>query len=209
MEAVNKTLNGLIYLNQAASENLFKDQAARSNIMHLATHSIVDNNNPMNSYIMFATDDEGTEDGLLHTYELLGMQLNADLVTLSACNTGVGKYFEGEGMVSLATGFNIAGVDNVVMSLWPVPDYTTAEIMESFYYHMNEGMEISSALRQAKLDFLENNDSNLHHPYYWAGFVINSDRWSDGSDHWMLIFSALLIVGVLGIVIRKALFNRK
>ena len=209
VEAVNKTLNGLIYLNQAASENLFKDQAARSNIMHLATHSIVDNNNPMNSYIMFATDDEGTEDGLLHTYELLGMQLNADLVTLSACNTGVGKYFEGEGMVSLATGFNIAGVDNVVMSLWPVPDYTTAEIMESFYYHMNEGMEISSALRQAKLDFLENNDSNLHHPYYWAGFVINSDRWSDGSDHWMLIFSALLIVGVLGIVIRKDLFNRK
>ncbi|MEM9390294.1 MAG: CHAT domain-containing tetratricopeptide repeat protein [Bacteroidota bacterium] len=209
VEAVNKTLNGLIYLNKAASENQFKHLASRSNIMHLATHSIVDNSNPMNSYIMFATDDDGTEDGLLHTYELLGMQLNADLVTLSACNTGVGKYFEGEGMVSLATGFNIAGVDNVVMSLWPVPDYTTAEIMESFYYHMNEGMEISGALRQAKLDFLQNNDSNLHHPYYWAGFVINSDKWSDGSDHWVLIFSALLAVGALGIIIRKTLFNRK
>ena len=137
---------------------------------------------------------------MLHTYELLQMQLNAELVTLSACNTGVGKYYEGEGMISMATGFNIAGVDNVVMSLWPVPDHTTAEIMEQFYSYIGAGEEPKSALRRAKLDFLESADSNLKHPYYWAGFIIMSDHWngSESVDYDDLFWIAGLFV--LGLI---------
>ncbi|MEM8566812.1 MAG: CHAT domain-containing protein [Bacteroidota bacterium] len=207
VENIARLWSGQAFKGQDATEIAFRKHAPNAEIIHLATHSLIDNENPMNSVIVFS-ENKGEEDGLLHTYELLNMRLNANLVTLSACNTGVGRYYEGEGMISMATGFNIAGVDNVVMSLWPVPDYTTAEIMESFYRHMNQGMEISSALRQAKLDFLANTDSNLQHPFYWAGFVINSDKWSNESNNWILILTALIVIGTLGIVIGKSQFNR-
>ena len=200
VNAISKVFMGNTYLNERATESIFKQKASQAKILHLATHSVLDNNNSMNSVILFSKNQKDKEDGVLHTYELLQMQLNAELVTLSACNTGVGKYYEGEGLISLATGFNIAGVGNVVMSLWPVPDNTTAEIMEQFYSYISAGLEPKSALRQAKLDFLESVDSNLKHPYYWAGFIIMSDHWSGSESleyNYLFWIIGLFIVGLI------------
>ncbi|MEM7106737.1 MAG: CHAT domain-containing protein [Bacteroidota bacterium] len=202
--------SGQAFKGEDATEFAFKEHAPNAEIIHLATHSLIDNENPMNSVIVFS-ENKGKEDGLLHTYELLNMRLNANLVTLSACNTGVGTYYEGEGMISLATGFNISGVDNIIMSLWPVPDQTTSIIMTSFYTYLQDGMAISEALRQAKLDFISNQDGNLKHPYYWAGFVISSDNWGNEKNEssLFLIVTLLIIAICIIVVVRKSTMVKK
>ncbi|MEM9856895.1 MAG: CHAT domain-containing protein, partial [Bacteroidota bacterium] len=196
LDNISKLWPGLTFKGQDATEAAFRKHAPSAGIIHLATHSLVDHNNPMNSVIVFSENNQNEEDGLLHTYELLNMKLNASLVTLSACNTGVGKYYEGEGMISLATGFNMAGVDNIVMSLWPVPDQTTSVIMTSFYSYLQKGKEVSEALRQAKLDFISSQDENLKHPYYWAGFVVSSDKWNTGEADRSWIWLLLIVFPV-------------
>ena len=205
VEKISALWKGNEYLGADATESNFKKNSKYSRFIHLATHSLIDDRNPMYNKIVFSNEDR--EDGFLYTYELFNMQLQAELVTLSACNTGVGRFYEGEGMVSLATGFNFAGVENVVMSLWEVPDQTTAEIMTSFYEHLHDGLDIPAALRQAKLDFINNHDSNLVAPYYWAGFVVNTKKWPEGEedDHWtfVLMLVTLTLVGIAAVVVNR------
>ncbi|MEQ8476733.1 CHAT domain-containing protein [Fulvivirga sp.] len=195
VEKIQEIWSGNIFLGSSATESAFKKYAASADMIHFATHAVLDNNNPLNSTIMFSKDEEG-EDGLLHTYEILQMKLNARLVTLSACNTGVGKFYKGEGMVSLATGFNIAGVDYIIMSLWPVPDKTTSDIMRDFYQLIKEDLPITEALRKAKLNYLQTHDSNLSHPYYWAGFVVTTDNWSDHKETSKLTLYVIILISL-------------
>jgi|GEM_PF-4511996 len=201
IKGIQKIWPGTIFLGEEATESIFKKEVSNARIIHLATHSILDNDNPLNSIIMFSNTPQGEDDGFLHTYELLQMNLNADLVTLSACNTGVGKYYEGEGMISLASGFNIAGVDNIVMSLWPVPDNTTAYIMKQFYFHLQKDFDVPQALAQAKLDYLNASDSQLSHPYYWAGFIATTDGWSNPTateiNSYLIIVALVLLFFLL------------
>ncbi|MEL7003516.1 MAG: CHAT domain-containing protein, partial [Bacteroidota bacterium] len=173
--AISKLLSGTPLLGSDASETNFKNLAPRAEIIHLATHSLVSDKNPLYNRILFSLGNSEKEDGNLHTYELFNLDLNADLVTLSACNTGMGKYYTGEGVLGLATGFKFAGVPNLLISLWSVPDVTTAKIMERFYFHLYEGQSKANALRQAKLDYLASADGNTSSPYYWAGFILNSE----------------------------------
>ncbi|UII33692.1 CHAT domain-containing protein [Fulvivirga ulvae] len=154
-----------------ATEADFKKRAPLAHIIHLASHAIVDHENPLYSKLVFSPGKDTVEDGLLHTYELYNMTLNADLVSLSACNTGIGKYYAGEGPMSLARGFMYAGTPNVMMSLWSVPDQSTSTIMQSFYGYLKEGMSKPEALRKAKLDYLSTADANTAAPYFWSGFV--------------------------------------
>lgn len=205
VENITSLWQGSEYLGTEATESNFKQDSKNFNIIHLATHALLDDSNPMYNKIVFSEED--VEDGFLYTYELFGMQLPAELVTLSACNTGIGKFYEGEGMVSLATGFNFAGVENVVMSLWAVPDHTTAEIMTRFYQHLHDGLPIPRALQQAKLDFINTHDSNLASPYYWAGFVVNTNRWPvvNETKDWTtgLVLITLTLVGITFVVAKK------
>ena len=102
----------------------------------------------------------------------LQLKLNADLVTLSACRTAVGKLIMGEGVVGLSRAFIYAGARSTVVSLWNVNDVATAELMKSFYQNLGRGMAKDEALRQAKLALLRNPQRTWHHPYYWAPFVL-------------------------------------
>ena len=111
------------------------------------------------------------EDGLLQVYEIFNLRLNADLVVLSACETGLGKEVKGEGLIGLTRAFMYAGAPSLVVSLWKVQDLSTAELMVGFYRSLKNGsLSKAEALRQAQLELIRK--GQLAHPYYWAGFVL-------------------------------------
>lgn len=132
VSGISDIIAGNTYYNKNATEETFKKQAPKAGIIHLATHAIVDDENPMYSKLALAPDTTTQEDGFLNTYELYNMQLDANMVVLSACNTGYGKLIRGEGIMSLARGFIYAGCPSIVMSLWPVDDQSTSTIMKDF-----------------------------------------------------------------------------
>jgi CHAT domain-containing protein len=146
---VNHLLNylpGIARVGEQASEGTFKQLANDYDILHLAMHAVVDDEDPMNSKLVFTQSTDSLEDGLLHAYELYDMQLPADLVVLSACETGYGQLARGEGIMSLARAFSYAGCPSVVMSHWSINDASTAKLMEYFYAHLAEGLPKDVAL---------------------------------------------------------------
>ena len=144
----------------------------KDGISHLAMHAEFNSENYHNSHLLLGNDYKNT----LTFGDILTEKLKNDLVVLSACNTGFGKLSFGGDTKSLARAFLATGVPSVVMSLWRVPDESTAEIIVSFYRHMASGIPKDEALRQAKLDYLANiEDPTLANPYYWAGFVVFGD----------------------------------
>ena len=172
-----KILSGKIFLYDQASEEKFKTLASQANIIHLATHAVIDDETPLYSKFLFSHPNKTADDGLLHTYEIYNTDLNANLAVLSACNTGTGKLVNGEGIMSLARSFMYAGCPNVVVSLWQIDDKSTASIMNNFYKEIKRGADKDAALRNAKLEYLKNADEVKSNPFYWAGFVLigNSD----------------------------------
>lgn len=170
---IAKFLDVKTFIGEEASEGNFKNEAHKFRILHFASHAWTDEQNPESSRLVFSTPKDSTEkeDGYLFPYEIYGLDLNAELVTLSACNTGFGKHYQGEGIISLGHAFNYAGCSNLVMSLWPVPDASTSIIMTSFYTYLSKGYDKDESLHRAKLDFLEQANERESSPYYWAGFV--------------------------------------
>ncbi len=172
---IRKILNGKSLVGEDATERSFKERAADYNILHFAMHTLINNEKPMLSKLVFYQDGDTIEDGMLNTYELFGMDLNAGLAVLSACNTGAGMLLKGEGIMSLARGFIYAGVPSIVMTMWSVDDQASAQIVTSFYEYLNAGMPKDEALRQAKLDMLAEGNMLRSHPYYWAAYVTIGD----------------------------------
>ncbi len=155
-----------------ASEFNFKNQAPDYGILHLAMHTIIDNEKPLYSKLIFsAPEGNSPEDGLLNTYELFNLKLKGDLAVLSACNTGTGRLERGEGIISLARGFFYAGIPSVVMTLWEIEDHSSADLMAYFYKNLKKGIPTDVALQQSKLEYLVQADPINTHPYFWAGFV--------------------------------------
>jgi len=161
-----------------ATEAYFREHAKDYDILHLATHGVIDQQQPFYSRLVFSPgiDSSTKDDGQLHLYELLNLKFHARLVTLSACNTGRGDYLNGEGVMSLARGFSYAGCANLVMSLWAVPDQSTATLMTFFYQGLAQGLSKDEALRQARLLYLENSPPEKALPYYWGSWVLTGDN---------------------------------
>ena len=164
VEAIQQSLGGDLFLGLQASKVSFQNLASNYQILHLATHACIDEQNPMLNKIHF-TDD------YLSNYDLSTLNINAELTVLSACNTGTGKLLKGEGVMSLARNFTQAGCQSTVMSLWSVNDCSTSKIMTHFYTHLAAGQNKNEALRNAKLDYLETANKMERSPYYWAAFV--------------------------------------
>ena len=120
---------------------------------------------------------EGEENGLLQAWEIFEeIRINADLVTLSACDTALGKEFAGEGILGLSRAFQYAGARSVLASLWGVGDQHTAELMKRFYRYLKAGRSKDEALRGAQLDLLRSAaDPTAAHPFYWAAFQVIGD----------------------------------
>lgn len=199
---ISKIYQGTVFEGSAASEKTFKTEASKYNILHLSAHTIIDNDNPMYSKLVFSPVSGTKEDGLLNTYELFNMKLGAELAVLSACNTGSGRLQLGEGIISIARGFFYAGVPSVVMTLWSVEDASSARLMELFYKYLHKGLPKDEALRQAKLEFLTHCDQLETYPYFWAGYVNIGDNSPLGGSYknyytYLLIGAAFMIFASL------------
>ncbi len=141
-------------------------------MLHFATHGLVNEKNPKLSGLILAQEDSTSkEDGILHLGEIYNLNLNADLVVLSACETGLGQVAKGEGIIGLTRGFLYAGASNVLVSLWQVSDVTTSDLMIDFYDKMLGGMSKPEALREAKLQMIRRH-AEYAKPYYWAPFIL-------------------------------------
>lgn len=155
-----------------AAETKVKDSNLKNfSYLHFATHGIVDETNPELSKI-YLQSTSASEDGHLYSGEIYNMELNANLVTLSACQTGLGKLSKGEGVIGLSRALVYAGSKNIIVSFWSVADISTASLMKNFYGRLLEtpAENFSSSLQQAKLTLIE---SNQHAPpYYWAPFIL-------------------------------------
>lgn len=167
--------------NQWQSESKIKDMATEAFVknadltnykyVHFATHGVVHESKPELSRI-YLGGTQG-EDGSLYSGEIYNLKINAELVTLSACETGLGKVAKGEGIVGLSRALLYAGADNLIVSLWQVADQSTSQLMIDFYtQHLfaEEKSNFSSALRASKLKMLQSD--NYQNPYYWAPFIL-------------------------------------
>lgn len=165
-----KIMHGQSYLGEAATVSRFLQIAGNCRILHLATHGQASDQSGDYAFLAFHTPNDSLETGLLFVRDLYNLQLNADLVVLSACETGMGQLRRGEGIVSLARAFAYAGARGIVTSLWSVNDARTKELMLSFYQNLQKGMPGSEALRQAKLSMIRKGNESGH-PFFWAGFI--------------------------------------
>lgn len=160
--------NSTTFFENLATESAFKLEASMSGVIHLASHGYVDYLMPIFSYILLAPSD--ADDGRLLLYEIMEMKLDAKLVTLSACQTGLGNVNEGDEIESLSRSFIYAGTQAVISSLWSVADYPTSVLMNNFY-KMADQYPISRALTEAQRIVKKDFPS----PFYWAPFVLNGD----------------------------------
>jgi CHAT domain-containing protein len=161
-----------LYLGSDATEAAVKrERLLDYRRIHFATHAIIDELIPARSGVVLSLVNTGEEDGVLRMPEIFNLEMNADLVVLSACQTGLGKLVHGEGMVGLTRAFLYAGSRRVAVSLWEVNDLATADFMKSFYEHMATASP-AAALRAAKLAMIHSPSPAYRHPYFWAPFVL-------------------------------------
>ncbi len=160
------------YLHNAAQETLIKSNNLKKyKFLHFATHGIVNEKKPELSEIFLNPDVNTNEDGNLFCAEIYNLDLDADLVCVSACETGLGKYSKGEGIIGLTRALIYAGSNNLVVSLWKVADESTSQLMVKFYYNLlQEKHPYSESLRHAKLDLI--NSVKFSSPFYWAPFIL-------------------------------------
>jgi len=194
--------------DDSANETFFKTNALNYGVIHLAMHGVLNHRAPMLSSLVFTEDKDSVEDNFLQAYEISHMKLNANLVVLSACETGYGEFQQGEGVISLARSFMYAGVPSLVVSLWQVNDYSTAVIMTSFYENLADGMSKDLALRQAKLSYINRAAGIAAHPAFWSPFIQLGDSSSialatKGVKSWWMLGGGLAVLLLAGLVVMK------
>ena len=163
-----------VFTGKRATESRFKRLAGGYRLIHLATHFVIDDVHPMHSKIILAQSPDKTDDGDLEMHEVYNLRLKAEMVVLSGCNSGLGTWRRGEGLIGLTRAFLYAGVPNVVVSLWPVEDRSTAWLMKNFYAHLKQGLDKAQALQKAKIDLIQSKDK-ARDSFYWAPFILIED----------------------------------
>lgn len=171
IQEISNILEGTYFYGNNANETNFKKYAGNSSILHLALHGDIDNNNSNNLKIYFS-EGSPNDDDKLFSHELYSLHIPANLVVLSACNTGNGQVNKAEGIQSLGNAFQYAGAKSLLLSSWEISDKTTPEIMRYFYQYIKDGMPKHKALQQAKIDFLQKADTFNAAPFYWGSFYV-------------------------------------
>ncbi len=210
-DMVLSVYDGDLAAGDNATKTNFKENASGYSMLHLAMHTVLDDEKPLYSRLIFQQQNDSLDAYSIGTYELFGMDLEASIVVLSACNTGTGKYREGEGIISLTRGFMYAGVPSIVMTNWEVHDQTGAWMMERFYENLNNGMGKDVALQQAKIDFLAQANQLKSHPYFWASYVVIGDAAPINlqSDYkWAKAAVILAFLLLMALVFRGRLINK-
>jgi CHAT domain-containing protein/tetratricopeptide (TPR) repeat protein len=166
-----------VYLGGAATEEAAKALGPESRLVHFACHGLLDERFPLNSALALSLPERsaaGRDNGLLQAWEIFeSLRLDADLVTLSACDTALGKDMGGEGLLGLTRAFQYAGARAVLASLWSVSDASTAGLMQRFYRHLRDGRTKDEALQAAQIELIRS--KTFSHPYHWAAFQLAGD----------------------------------
>ncbi len=189
---------GQMWLGKEATKEAFLKNAHRFKMLHLGMHGQVHNEVAHLSKLYFSNDEQSS----LTIGEIQSMNLQAEMVALSACQTNVGILKEGEGPLSLAYAFLYAGSKSILSSLWSVPDDQSSQIMVSFYDHLSKGLEKSQSLRKAKLDYLNSAVGIERHPSFWAGFILI------GHDQPISNEASNLTILIIGLIAFIVLFIR-
>jgi CHAT domain-containing protein/tetratricopeptide (TPR) repeat protein len=166
-----------VYVGAEAREDRAKAEAGQARVLHFATHGVLNNAAPLYSHLVLAPGDS-REDGLLEAWELMQMDLKAELAVLSACETARGRFGAGEGMIGLTWALFVAGVPATLVSQWKVESAGTRDLMLNFHRGLRAPIAAgrptkAEAIRQAALKLMKNPETS--HPFYWAGFVLIGD----------------------------------
>jgi CHAT domain-containing protein/tetratricopeptide (TPR) repeat protein len=176
IESIYKWFRGKKFTGDKSTKTNFILAMRHPAIFHLAMHSMSDSLNSRYSYILFDTHNGPAEEGKMYNYEIGLSRLKSPMVVLSACNSGTGTLYSGEGLMSLARGFMLAGTSSVIKTAWEVNDESSSAVITRFYYHLSEGKQKNEALRLAKLEYLEGAQPVYADPYYWAGYEVLGDN---------------------------------
>ena len=207
-------MNGRPFFDQNASERHFKEHASEYQILLLSMHAILNATNPQFSKFMFTENSsDGREDDKLTAVELSSLKLFADLVVLSACQTGIGRLYSGEGVMNLSRAFFEAGVPSAVMSLWQVADDETANVIIKFFAELSreDGITKDVALKNAQMAYLnqvleEGTSPREAHPYYWSGLLITGDDASldliEPKNNLLPVLLLLLVLGLASYILK-------
>jgi CHAT domain-containing protein/Tfp pilus assembly protein PilF len=176
---ITNIMDGKSVLGNEATEDYFINQSNQYSILHFASHAKADNINGDYSFLAFSEVYDTLENELLYVKDIYNLQLQSEMVTLSACQTGVGENRKGEGVISLSRSFSFAGTGNINTSLWNVSDAKTAKLMKLFYQNISDGNTKDQALRKAKLNFISSNSDNMQvHPFFWTAMISIGDMHS-------------------------------
>lgn len=165
-----------VLIGREASEKSFKELASTYSTIHLATHGVIDNRQPLYSHLLLAkTEGDSENDGLLEAREIMNMRLNADLAVLSACETANGRISPGEGVMGTSWAFFVAGTRSILVSQWKVNSASTSQLMVNFYQALEskkspQGAKKAKSLQESTLRLLK--EDRYRHPFYWAGFLL-------------------------------------
>ncbi|MEM7103562.1 MAG: CHAT domain-containing tetratricopeptide repeat protein [Bacteroidota bacterium] len=209
VEQIMTIWNGDMRLGDQATKSAFVDLAGNYRLLHLATHAEALSEDGDRSYLAFTQSGSEPLDARLLVKELYNLPLNADLVVLSACETGIGEFRRGEGLISLARGMSYAGATGIVTTLWKIDDAKTSELMANFYKYLKSGKSKSIALTEAKRKYITSNKDYDAHPFFWAAPVAIGDMGSIRLDlspatnlGWYLGIGVLLVLAI-GYFFRK------
>jgi len=196
---IGKFFDTRLLLGSNANFINFSKLSKDYDILHLAMHADIDDNQPLNSKLLFSIPDNNPANYKQVTIgDIYNMDFDSKLLVLSACNTGNGKVRNGEGALSLARAFMYAGCKSIIMTLWSIEDESSSILMENFYKFLGKGYSKAKALQLAKVEYLKSTPPSKTHPYFWAGFIPVGDQEpitdKKGIDiNWAFIF---IIAGV-------------
>ncbi|KAF5084366.1 CHAT domain protein [anaerobic digester metagenome] len=198
-ETVSQYFRGDLILDTLATESRVKQIATSYDILHLAMHTFIDEQNPFFSKLIFANEKSTSEDGFLNTYEIYNLNLNCKLAILSACESATGTEIKGEGLLGLARGFFYAGCPSLIATQWKVDDASGNDIIEAFAANIKKGLSVNESLRQSQIAFLNQADPLRSHPYFWASFVTIGDAspiYYKESTKYIVAGGIMLLLGI-------------
>ena len=189
-----------VFAGLEATKSNFLSHIKEANIIHLALHGKSDRENPLKGFIKFRGEKNGLDDVNLYYHEIMNLGLKARMAVLSACETGIGRDFEGEGIYHIARGFRYAGCPTLVSSLWSIDDRSTAQIIKHFYQELALNKNLDLALQSGKVRYLNSADELLAHPRYWAGMLLIGDTSPvnlDKKQQWPYVFGGIILLLLL------------
>lgn len=209
----SELLSNIVYcdtfISQNATEENFKKYASNYSILHLSLHSILSTENYLLSKLCFTPVSDSINDGLFNLCDIEPLKLNSDLLVLSGCNTGSGEIITGEGVMSFARSFILAGSHSILMSLWDLDNSSSEAISIGFYKYLKEGFNKSEALQLSKIDYLKTADKVHRHPNIWSGFVLIGDNSKIEMPNRYSISEKIALIFTIAIILTLIYFRKK